>query len=144
MSEGHSLAGRRAGLEQEFFLIEESGLSSQRADEFLEHCRETAGSPACFTPEFVKGLLEVNTQPVHTLAELERNYVENLGLALGAPLTLRLRLYPLGTYPLPLEPVIRDGPDSTAFRPARSVPGGSWMPDAVRAHTCTLSCQPAR
>lgn len=52
MSEGHSLAGRRAGLEQEFFLLEESGLPSERTDEFLEHCREAAGSPACFTPEF--------------------------------------------------------------------------------------------
>ena len=52
MSEGHSLAGRRAGLEQEELLLEESGLPSERADEFLEHCREAAGSPACFTPEF--------------------------------------------------------------------------------------------
>ena len=111
MSEGHRLAGRRAGLEQEFFLIEESGLPSERADEFLEHCREAAGSPACFAPEFMKGLVEVNTPPVHTLAELEREYVENLRLALGAARTLGLRLYPLGTYPLPLEPVIRDGPD---------------------------------
>ena len=130
MSEGHRLAGRRAGLEQQFFLIEESGLPSQRADEFLEHRRETAGSPACFTPESVKGLVEVNTQPVHTLAELERNYVENLGLALGAPLTLRLRLYPLGTYPLPLEPVIRGGPDyrvqARTIGPGRFVDAGRY------------------
>lgn len=78
----------------------------------------------------MKGLVEVNTPPVHTLAELERDYVENLGLALGAPLTLRLRLYPLGTYPLPLEPVIRDGPDyrvqARTIGPERFVDAGRY------------------
>lgn len=111
MSEGHRLAGRRAGLEQEFFLVEESGLPSQRADEFLDRCREEAGGHACFAPEFVKGLVEVNTPPVHTLAELEREYAQNLSLALGAARLLGLRLYPLGTYPLPLRPVVRGGLD---------------------------------
>ncbi len=111
MSEGPRLAERRAGLEQEFFLIEESGLPSKRADEFLDRCREKAGGPASFPPEFVKGLVEVSTPPVHTLAELEAAYVENLRLAVDSVRTRGLRLYPLGTYSLPLEPVVRDGPD---------------------------------
>jgi len=108
---GRITSDRRAGLEQEFFLVEEPGLPSQRADEFLDRCREGVGDPACFAPEFVKGLVEVNTPPVRTLAELEREYAENLRLALGAARSLGLRLYPLGTYPLPLEPAVRDGPD---------------------------------
>ncbi len=104
---------RRVGLEQEFFLLEESGLPSQRSDEFLDRCREGAGAdgPVCFAPEFVKGLVEVNTPPVHTLAELEREYAKNLSLAVHTAQSLGLRLYPLGTYPLPLQPVVRGGPD---------------------------------
>ncbi len=56
---------RRVGLEQEFFLVEESGLPSQRADEFLDRCRKEAKPdvPMCFAPEFVKGLVEVNAPP---------------------------------------------------------------------------------
>jgi carboxylate-amine ligase len=85
---------------------------STRADEFLKRCREATGredgAPSCFAPEFVKGLVEVSTPPVHTLAELEREYVDNLRLALRAARSLGLRLYPLGTYPLPLEPAMRD------------------------------------
>ena len=103
---------RRIGLEQEFFLVEESGAPSIRADEFLRLCWEEAEcedrAPSCFAPEFVKGLVEVSTPPVHTLAQLEREYLENLCLALRAARSLGLRLYPLGTYPLPLEPSMRD------------------------------------
>lgn len=109
MSEGNRLLDRRIGLEQEFFLVEDSGRPSERADEFLERCRaaESSGA-ACFTPEFVLGLVEVNTPPVHTLYDLDREYAKNLELALHTARSLGLRLYPLGTYPLPLEPVIRD------------------------------------
>jgi hypothetical protein len=106
---------RRVGLEQEFFLVEESGMPAGRADEFLRRCREmTEGegsSPACFAPEFVTSLVEINTPPVYTLAELEREYLNNLRLALRAARSLGLRLYPLGTYPLPLQPAMREETD---------------------------------
>jgi gamma-glutamyl:cysteine ligase YbdK (ATP-grasp superfamily) len=105
------LLDRRAGLEQEFFLVENSGHPSERADEFLERCREECGCPVCFAPEFVLGLVEVNTPPVYTLYELEREYAQNLRIALRTARSLDLRLYPLGTYPLPLEPAVRDGLD---------------------------------
>lgn len=102
---------RRVGLEQEFFLVEESGMPSDRADEFLLCCREVTGregsSPACFAPEFVMSLVEINTPPVYTLAELEREYLNNLRLALRTARSMGIRLYPLGTYPLPLEPAMR-------------------------------------
>ena len=115
MSEGKELLDRRIGLEQEFFLLEDSGLPSRRADEFLERCRvvteEESGGAACFAPEFVKALVEINTPPVHTLSDLEREYAKNLRLALRTARSLELRLYPLGTYPLPMVPVIRDGLD---------------------------------
>ena len=107
--------GRRIGLEQEFFLVEESGLPSIRADEFLGVCREATGGhgsgPDCLAPEFVMGLVEVSTPPVLSLAELEREYLSNLRLALDAARSLGLRLYPLGTYPLPFEPTPRDDLD---------------------------------
>jgi hypothetical protein len=106
---------RRIGLEQEFFLVEESGRPSERADEFLARCGETTAAegrgPACMAPEFVKGLVEVNTPPVRRLADLEREYANNLRLALRSARESGLRLYPLGTYPLPLDPAIRDEPD---------------------------------
>lgn len=88
---------------------------SNRADEFLELCRkifeDEGASPARVAPEFVKGLVEINTPPVRDLAELEREYLQNLRLALRAARPLGLRLYPLGTYPLPFEPDIRDEPN---------------------------------
>ena len=106
---------RRAGLEQEFFLVENSGRPSRRADEFLDACRTKteagSGSAACFAPEFVFGLVEVNTPPVYALSDLEREYAQNLDLALRTARSLGLRLYPLGTYPLPLDPTVRDGLD---------------------------------
>ena len=109
-SEGERLLDRRVGLEQEFFLVENTGRPSERADEFLQSCREATGSggPACFAPEFVFGLVEVNTPPVYTLYDLEREYAQNLRLALRTARSLGLRLYPLGTYPLPLRPAVRD------------------------------------
>jgi gamma-glutamyl:cysteine ligase YbdK (ATP-grasp superfamily) len=115
LSEGNRLLDRRAGLEQEFFLVEESGRPSKRADEFLEVCQAMtegeSGSAACFAPEFVLGLVEVNTPPVYNLSDLEREFTRNLEMALRTASTLELRLYPLGTYPLPLRPVARDGLD---------------------------------
>jgi Glutamate-cysteine ligase family 2(GCS2) len=59
----------------------------------------------------VKGLVEVSTPPVGTLAELEREYLDNLRLALRAARSLGVRLYPLGTYPLPMQPAMRDEKD---------------------------------
>ena len=108
--------GRSIGLEQEFFLVEDSGEPSVRADEFLEHCRETSGGEgngdaACLAPEWVKGVVEVNTPPVRSLAELERKYANNVSLALRSARRIGLRLYPLGTYPLPLDPAVREEPD---------------------------------
>jgi gamma-glutamyl:cysteine ligase YbdK (ATP-grasp superfamily) len=86
-----------------------------RADEFLRLCRKTSederGVEACVAPEFVKGLVEVSTPPVATLAELEQEYLDNLRLALRAARSLGIRLYPLGTYPLPLKPVMREETD---------------------------------
>jgi gamma-glutamyl:cysteine ligase YbdK (ATP-grasp superfamily) len=111
VSKGDRLLDRRAGLEQEFFLVDDSGRPSKRADEFLELCREESGGRVCFAPEFVLGLVEVNTPPVYTLHDLEREYVQNLRIALRTARSLGLRLYPLGTYPLPLEPAVRDGLD---------------------------------
>jgi carboxylate-amine ligase len=115
VSEGDSLLDRRAGLEQEFFLVEESGRPSKRADEFLEACQAMteaeSGSAACFAPEFVLGLVEVNTPPGYNLSDLEGEYARNLRIALRTASSLGLRLYPLGTYPLPLRPVARDGLD---------------------------------
>ena len=115
MSEGDGLLDRRIGLEQEFFLVEDSGRPSERADEFLEGCRaaavEESGGATCFAPEFVMGLVEVNTPPVYALSDLEREYAQNLRLALRTARSLGLRLYPLGTYPLPLEPAVREGLD---------------------------------
>jgi hypothetical protein len=115
VSEGDRVLDRRIGLEQEFFLVDASGRPSERADEFLERCRaaaeEESVGAACFAPEFVTGLVEINTPPVHTLSDLEREYAQNLRLALRTARSLGLRLYPLGTYPLPLEPVVREGLD---------------------------------
>ena len=124
---------RRAGLEQEFFLVENSGRPSERADEFLERCRaatrEESGGPACFAPEFVLSLVEVNTPPVYTLYDLEREYARNLRLALQTARSLGLRLYPLGTYPLPLQPAVRGGLD---YRVQVSTVGPERFADAGR------------
>lgn len=101
---------RKTGLEQEFFLVDAEGRPSERADEFLRSCHEASGDDSsCYAPEFVKGMVEVSTPPVSTMADLAREYLEKLGAALDVARALGLRLYPLGTYPLPVEPAIREG-----------------------------------
>ena len=59
-------------------------MPSTRADEFLKLCLEATGredgAPSCFAPEFVTGLVEVSTPPVHTLVELERREPQRLAL----------------------------------------------------------------
>lgn len=104
---------RSIGLEQEFFLVEDSGEPSARADEFLEHCREVSedDGAACLAPEWVKGIVEVNTPPVRSVSDLGRKYASNVRLAIRSAQDIGLRLYPLGTYPLPLEPAVREEPD---------------------------------
>jgi carboxylate-amine ligase len=107
---------RSIGLEQEFFLVEESGEPSARADEFLERCRERSeregdDGASCLAPEWVRGVVEVNTPPVRSLAALEEKYASNVRLAVRSAREIGLRLYPLGTYPLPLEPTVREEPD---------------------------------
>ena len=78
----------------------------------MQLCRDIGKrGEACVAPEFVKGLVEINTSPAGTLAELEHEYLENLRLALCAARSLGIRLYPLGTYPLPMQPAMRDEPD---------------------------------
>ncbi len=108
--------GPSIGMEQEFFLVEESGEPSVRADEFLERCwerseREGDGRAGCLAPEWVRGVVEVNTPPARSLADLEGKYAENVRLAVRSAREIGLRLYPLGTYPLPLEPAVREEPD---------------------------------
>lgn len=107
-----SVADRRKGLEQEFFLVDETGVISHRADEFLRRCQEVAEaegrSPKCFAPEWVKNMIEINTPPVYTLTELASEYLSSLKLALQVGREMSLRLYPLSTYPLHVMPVIRN------------------------------------
>ena len=60
MDEGDRPLDRSIGLEQMFFLVEESGEPSVQADEFLERCRvrserEGDGEAARLAPEWVKG-----------------------------------------------------------------------------------------
>lgn len=102
----------RKGLEQEFFLVDEAGVVSNRADEFLQRCQEVAEaegrSPEHFAPEWVKSMVEINTRPVYTLTELANEYLSNLKLALQVGREMSLRLYPLSTYPLHVMPVIRN------------------------------------
>ena len=113
---GRSLAGRRTGLEQEFFLVEESGLPSEPgrrvpASAARRPERKNDGVEACVAPEFVKGLVELSTPPVGNLADLEREYRKTCAWPCARPVRSGSRLYPLGTYPLPLEPAMRDGAD---------------------------------
>ncbi|MEQ8756048.1 MAG: glutamate-cysteine ligase family protein [Coleofasciculus sp. G1-WW12-02] len=106
------LSKRRIGLEQEFFLVDEAGMFSNRADEFLQNCRQEAEAiglnPDYFMPEWVKGIIEINTPPAHTPTELATAYIKNLQLVLQVGQKMHLRLYPLSSYPLHLIPVIRD------------------------------------
>jgi gamma-glutamyl:cysteine ligase YbdK (ATP-grasp superfamily) len=105
---------RRIGLEQEFFLVDKRGALCDLADLFLWRCREVAHAqgldPHCFKAECVKSLVEVTTPPSYGVEELARNYLSKLELALGVASELGLAMYPLGTYPLPISPAVRDDP----------------------------------
>ena len=105
---------RRIGLEQEFFLVDRNGVLRDLADPFLQRCREAARAegldPRCFKAECAKGLLEIATPPSYGVEELAKTYLNNLHLALGVASELGLALYPLGTYPLPIRPALRDDP----------------------------------
>ena len=105
-------ANRRIGLEQEFFLVDEEGVLSHRADEFLQRCQEVAEaegrSPDYFAPEWVKNMVEINTPPAYSVTELATEYLSNLKLALQVGREMSLRLYPLSTYPLHVMPVIHN------------------------------------
>ncbi len=105
---------RCTGLEQEFFLVDTRGVLSNRADEFLAHCWEAAKAagidPEGFAPECSGCLVEINTPPAYSLAELSREYLDRVELALESGRELGLRLYPLATYPLDMETGIRDEP----------------------------------
>lgn len=107
-----TVANRRIGLEQEFFLVDETGAISNQADEFLQRCQEVAPtkgrSPDYFAPEWVKSMIEINTPPAYSVTELANEYLSNLKLALQVARDLHLRLYPLSTYPLHVMPVIRN------------------------------------
>jgi len=109
-----TLPVRRMGLEQEFFLVDRRGEPRDLADLFLRECREAARAegldPRCFEAEAAKGLVEITTPPSHRFWEMTERYLDNLGLALGVASELSLALYPLGTYPLPISPVLRDDP----------------------------------
>ena len=105
---------RRIGLEQEFFLVDRSGVLRDLADPYLRRCREAAQAagfdPRCFKAECVKSLVEISTLPSSGIEEVAKEYLNNLHLALGVVSELGLALYPLGTYPLPIRPAIRDDP----------------------------------
>jgi gamma-glutamyl:cysteine ligase YbdK (ATP-grasp superfamily) len=106
---------RRIGIEQEFFLVDGEGAPSDRADDFLACCRETAGEeglgPEGFVGEVSKSMVEINTPPACTVTDLAEAYLASLDVALRAGRKLNVRLYPLSTYPLPVEPVLRSGPE---------------------------------
>src|SRR5215208_2901454 len=108
---------RRVGLEQEFFLVDREGALSELADPFLRRCRDAARAegldPLCFKAECVKSLVEIATPPGSSLKDLADNYLNNLELALKVASELGLALYPLGTYPLPISPVVREDPGYT-------------------------------
>jgi gamma-glutamyl:cysteine ligase YbdK (ATP-grasp superfamily) len=106
---------RRIGLEQEFFLVDRWGALSDLADPFLRRCRDAARAegldPLCFKAECVKSLVEIAMPPGSSFKDLADNYLNNLDLALKVASELGLALYPLGTYPLPISPVVREDPD---------------------------------
>jgi hypothetical protein len=104
----------RMGFEQEFFLVDRRGEPRNLADLFLSECRQAAREegldPSCFQAESVKGLVEITTPPSYGVGEMARHYLNNLALALEVASGLDLGLYPLGTYPLPITPVVREDP----------------------------------
>lgn len=103
---------RRIGLEQEFFLVDESGTLSNQASDFLLWCRREAQikgiDPRSFKGECARSMVEIVTPPRLTVEDLSDEYLESLCLALEIGRALGLRLYPLGTYPLPTLPTIED------------------------------------
>ena len=109
---------RRIGLEQEFFVVDRKGEPRDLADLLLRECREAARAegldPRCFKAECAKGLVEIATPPSPRLAGLIEDYLNSLGLALRVASELGLALYPLGTYPLPISPLLRDDPGYAA------------------------------
>jgi gamma-glutamyl:cysteine ligase YbdK (ATP-grasp superfamily) len=123
----------RMGLEHEFFLVDREGAVSDLADLFLWECREEARAegldPRCFQGESVMGLVEMTTPPSHGVEEIISHYLRNLELALGVASDLGLALYPLGTYPLPINPVLRDDP---GYRVKASVLGRNRFSHAGR------------
>jgi gamma-glutamyl:cysteine ligase YbdK (ATP-grasp superfamily) len=112
--ESTDLPLRRIGLEQEFFLVDNKGELCDLADLFLWRCREATQAegldPRCFKAECVKSLIEISTSPSSGIEDLARKYLSNLSLALEIASDLGLALYPLGTYPLPIRPALRDDP----------------------------------
>jgi gamma-glutamyl:cysteine ligase YbdK (ATP-grasp superfamily) len=106
---------RRIGLEQEFFIVDAEGIIVDRADELLQGCYDLAQrqgrNPNNFAPEFVKSMVELNTDPANSVSELANQYLCNLQVLLMAAKQLELRLYPLSQYPLHLFPTIRDEPN---------------------------------
>jgi len=111
---GTDVPVRRIGLEQEFFLVGRTGELCDMADLFVRRCREAAQvegfDPRCFKPECVKSLVEITTPPSSDLTDLAKSYLSNLNLALEVGAELGCALYPLGTYPLPIRPVVRNDP----------------------------------
>ena len=111
---GTDVPVRRIGLEQEFFLVGRTGELCDLADLFVRRCREAAQAegidPRCFKPECVKSLVEITTPPSSDLTDLAKSYLSNLNLALEVGAELGCALYPLGTYPLPITPVVRNDP----------------------------------
>ena len=109
--ENRPLKNRRTGLEQEFFLVDEDGSISGRADEFIGRAGELAAAegrdPEHFAPECARNLVEVSTPPAESLEELSTEYLDNLRIAVRAGWDFGLRLYPLATYPLPFIPDMR-------------------------------------
>jgi gamma-glutamyl:cysteine ligase YbdK (ATP-grasp superfamily) len=120
-SAGHPV--RRMGLEHEFFLVDRRGEPRDLADLFLWECREAARAegvdPQCFEAESVKGLVEITTPPSYGVVEMTSHYLRNLDLALRVASELGLDLYPLGTYPLPIRPTMRE--DSAYAVQARTI-----------------------
>jgi gamma-glutamyl:cysteine ligase YbdK (ATP-grasp superfamily) len=110
-----NLLQRRIGLEQEFFLVDESGMLCNRADEFLQSCHQIAKAeghnPQNFVPEFVKSMVEINTPPAYTATGLAREYIKNVKIAIAGAQNVGLRLYPLSSYPLHIMPVMYDKPN---------------------------------
>ena len=75
------------------------------------------------------GLVEITTPPSHGVEEITSHYLSNLELALGVASELGLAGYPLGTYPLPISPLIRDDP---AYRVKASTIGQERFSHAGR------------